>query len=75
VDVTADRLVIAIGRDPELGFLSKAPAAAAEARRKQGFLHLIGDVRNGSMRQTAIAVGDGMTAAMMIAEKLRENAR
>jgi thioredoxin reductase len=73
LEITADHLVIAIGRHPELGFLSEQPAGIGAARYREGFLHLIGDVRRGSMRQTAIAVGDGMVAAMMIADKLRES--
>ena len=38
----------------------------------QGWLHLIGDVDNGLYRQTAIAIGDGLRAAMQIYQKLKE---
>ena len=71
-EISADHLVIAIGRDPELGFLSEQLAGVGAAGHREGCLHLIGDVRRGSMRQTAIAVGDGMVAAMVIARKIRE---
>jgi hypothetical protein len=36
------------------------------ALERQGWMHLIGDVRRGIFRQTAIAVGDGILAAMKI---------
>ena len=37
-----------------------------------GVLHFVGDVKNGLYRQTAIAVGDGIKAAMKINTRLRE---
>jgi thioredoxin reductase len=70
--ITADYLILAIGREPELGFLSGRLAELVESKRSEGVLHLIGDVRTGSMRQTAIATGDGIMAAMRAAAKLKE---
>ncbi|MFH1311864.1 MAG: NAD(P)/FAD-dependent oxidoreductase [Candidatus Eisenbacteria bacterium] len=75
LEIVADHLVIAIGRYPDLGFMSQQSAGTGAIRQGEGFLHLIGDVSHGSMRQTAIAVGDGMVAAMVIAGKLREIGR
>jgi thioredoxin reductase len=72
VEIVVEHLVVAIGRDPELGFMpGQAGGTGAIGDRKE-FLHLIGDVRHGRMRQTAIAVGDGMVAAMAIIRKLGE---
>jgi len=70
--ISADNLVIAIGRYPELGFLARQSAGTGAERYRERFQLLIGDVRRGRMRQTAIAVGDGMIAAIAIARKIRE---
>jgi len=59
--IEADFLVFAIGRIPQVDFLPPelltwdAPG-----------LNFIGDVKNGSFRQAAIAAGDGLRAAMEI---------
>jgi thioredoxin reductase len=37
-----------------------------------GDLYYVGDVANGLYRQTAIAVGDGILAAMKISRRLEE---
>jgi thioredoxin reductase len=71
VELGADYVVVAVGREPELGFLSEQVVSSIPTLRREGTLHLIGDVRTGSMRQTAIAVGDGVRAAMMISRKLQ----
>jgi thioredoxin reductase len=71
-NLVADYILFAIGRRPELGFLSRRLEAALERKQKEGSLCLIGDVRTGNMRQTAIAVGDGVMAAMRICGKLKE---
>jgi thioredoxin reductase (NADPH) len=73
-EIPADYVVIAVGREPELGFLSKRLASAALEKQEVGLLHLIGDARGGSMRQTAIAVGSGVEAAMAISRKFKETA-
>lgn len=67
----ADYLVFAIGREPERRFLA---ADAAEELERRGLLLLAGDVKNGSLRQTAIAAGDGIGAAMTLARRLRRPA-
>ena len=72
-ELEVDYLIGAIGREPNLDFLSSAVAGQIEGLRSQGILFLIGDVKNEIFRQTSIAVGDGVMAAMQIANNLREN--
>jgi len=68
-----DRLLIAIGRDPALDFLSENLKLRKNILIKQKVLYFIGDVHNGLYRQTGIAVGEGIKAAMMIFDTLMEN--
>jgi thioredoxin reductase len=69
--VTADFLVVAVGRLPETGCLSEEVRAQLAPLEDQGRLHLVGDVVRGHYRQTAIAVGDGLHAAMSICGSLK----
>lgn len=57
----ADALLFAIGRVPQVDFLSTELFTYAHAG-----LHFVGDVKNGLYRQAAIAAGDGLRAAMEI---------
>jgi len=68
----ADYLVGAIGRDPSLAFVSAELPGQSSELENRGILHFVGDVKNGSFRQTAIAVGDGIRAGMCIAHALKE---
>lgn len=68
-----DYLICAIGRDPNLDFISGQFAEKAIQLENSGKLYYIGDVVNGLYRQTAIAVGDGILAAMKIYKYLKEN--
>jgi thioredoxin reductase (NADPH) len=70
--MSADYVVFAIGREPQLDFLADRVAVDLVRLREEGLLHLIGDVRRGMRRQTAIAVGDGLMAAMAAFDKLEE---
>jgi thioredoxin reductase len=74
-DFVADFLVIAIGREPQLGFLPAALRKKTENLKKRGLLYILGDVGSGMYRQTAIATGDAVKAAMIIGEKLRQMGR
>jgi thioredoxin reductase len=71
----ADYVLFAIGRDPNLDFLS------AEVRRRErelveaGRLYFVGDVKNELYRQVAIAAGDGLRAAMQIYSVTRNSFR
>lgn len=71
----ADLALIACGREPELGLLDGDLAARLRVRNggpgtNLDGMYLVGDVIRGSHRQTGIAVGDGIRAAMMIQELL-----
>jgi thioredoxin reductase len=57
----ADALLFAIGRVPQVDFLSTELLTRAHPG-----LHFVGDVKNGLYRQAAIAAGDGLRAAMEI---------
>ncbi len=64
--MTADHVIAAIGRVPrEIAFLSGL-ADAIDGLAEEGRLRFAGDVMNGMYRQTSIAVGDGVRAAMEI---------
>jgi thioredoxin reductase len=68
--ITCDYLVYAIGRQPNANYLSPHIVQIADELEQQGVLYRIGDVKNGVYRQVAIAVGDGILAAMQIIKKL-----
>jgi thioredoxin reductase len=66
--MTADYVIAAIGRVPrEIAFLPGLTESIDELVEK-GWLRFAGDVMNGMYRQTSIAVGDGVRAAMEIYE-------
>lgn len=71
--VAADYLVFAIGRESQSDFLSANLCAREHELTSTGRLYFIGDVRNGLMRQTAIAAGDGLRAAMQIHFSYKDN--
>lgn len=63
-----DYLITALGREPNTSFASRSIIKNMSTLQEQGRLFLIGDMVNGSHRQTAIAVGDGIRAAMTVAD-------
>lgn len=69
--LSADYLLVAIGRRPNLDFLR--PSIRNDRRRlvREKRLWLIGDVKNGSFRQAGISVGDGLRCAMEVAARMR----
>jgi thioredoxin reductase len=68
----ADYVVFALGREPQLDFLSELVKTNVRELERNGRIYFVGDVKNDIYRQTAIAVGDGIMAAMKIARKLNE---
>ncbi len=71
----ADYLIGAVGREARLDCFSDSFCQQVQGLQDMGVLYLIGDVKNGIYRQTSIAVGDGVMAAMSICRCLKENAR
>ncbi len=77
--LSADYLLIACGREPNISCLSedlikytKGPTAFPQTSLPG--LYFAGDVVRGTNRQTGIAVGDGIHAAMMAQRFLKETA-
>ncbi len=64
--INADYLLFAIGREACTNFLSKELTENTDELKNKKKLFFIGDVKNGIFRQTAIAAGDGIKAAMEI---------
>lgn len=61
-----DYLIFATGRKPEKSFFSESLEGELPGLIENRKLYLIGDVKNGNCRQVAVAVGDGVRAAMEI---------
>ena len=64
--IYADYVIVATGRDPCLDFLGGESKRNLKTLINANKLHMVGDVRNGIYRQTAICVGDGIKTAMKI---------
>jgi thioredoxin reductase (NADPH) len=69
--INADYLIGAIGREPRLDFVSEDVEERIADLERRGVLYFAGDVKNGMCRQTAIAVGDGVLAAMRIGRAVK----
>jgi thioredoxin reductase len=67
-----DYLVVAMGREPNLDFLSQSIIDNIDGLRQGGMLYFIGDVNNGIFRQATIAIGDGIKCAMQIYQRKTE---
>lgn len=65
-EIYADFVVAAIGRSPNVGFLSERLLKAFQQKKEFKNLFFIGDVMRGFYRQVGIAVGDGLRVAMEI---------
>lgn len=70
--VDADYLILATGRLPDLSFLSPRLVDALDELSSRGLVRLVGDVARGGARQTAIAVGDGVAAAIDLGRRIAE---
>ena len=70
LSLTSDYLLFAIGRTPQLDILAESVKFQERKLMECGKLYFVGDVHNGPFRQTAIAAGEGLRAAMQIYEKM-----
>jgi thioredoxin reductase len=66
----ADHILFAIGREPNRDFLSAEIGRRERELVQAGRLYFVGDVKNESFRQVAIAAGDGLRAAMEIYSRI-----
>jgi thioredoxin reductase len=64
-------LIFALGRIPQVDFVSDDIKESYEKYMAEGTLYFVGDVKNADCRQCTIAMGDGIKAAMMIHNKLQ----
>ena len=64
--IYVDNMIFAIGREPCIGFISDEINSRINELKQSEVLIFAGDVINGILRQTAIAAGDGVAAAMRI---------
>ena len=76
---SADFILVACGRDQNISFLT--PNLTKYFDNQKDFpqtslpgLYVAGDVVRGTYRQTGVAVGDGIHAAMMVQKYLEEKA-
>ncbi len=72
ISFLVDYIIGALGRDPNLDFISGNFAEKAIQLENSGRLYYVGDVANGLYRQTAIAIGNGILAAMKIYRYFKE---
>ncbi|MDN7026052.1 NAD(P)/FAD-dependent oxidoreductase [Methanoculleus sp. FWC-SCC1] len=70
-DCEADYLLTAIGREPALDFMSEDLKYNLDALRAERRIWIVGDATAGVFRQTAVAAGTGMRAAMELDRRLR----
>ncbi|HOQ39249.1 MAG TPA: NAD(P)/FAD-dependent oxidoreductase [Fervidobacterium sp.] len=70
-EIYVDYVVFAIGREPQLSFLSSEMKPHISELELDGNLYFIGDVKNSIFRQATISIGDGVLAAMKIHRKLK----
>jgi thioredoxin reductase len=70
-ELPVDYVIFATGRVKNTNFLSGGLLDQAFDLEGAGLLYFVGDVKNDIFRQSSIAVGDGISAAMRIEKKLR----
>lgn len=70
-EFSVDFVIAAIGRVPNIGYLSEDIQPKTELLMSSGLLYYVGDVKNDIYRQTAVAAGDGIRAAMEIYRSMK----
>ena len=66
-----DYLIFALGREPQLDFLTERFRSKSAELQDNAILYLAGDVNNDIFRQVSIAVGDGVKAAMKVYRNMK----
>ena len=66
IQIKTDYVIAALGRDPCLDYLGCEIKNKLRTLINTSKLYMVGDVKNGIYRQTAICVGDGIKSAMEI---------
>ncbi len=72
IEKTFDIILFAIGRIPDLNFISSQIMKKRLELETNNVLYFIGDISNGNFRQASIAVGDGIKVAMEINKLLNK---
>ena len=72
LDLSCSYLITAIGRKPEYSFAAESIIERQDDLENDQKLFLIGDLINGSYRQTTLAVADGIRTAMIIGDLLEK---
>ena len=72
ISLEVDAVLAAVGRRPAAAYMSPGIRERLSGLREGGRLFLAGDIQNDLYRQTAIAVGDGVKAAMEIEKSAQE---
>lgn len=72
-ELGVDYVIFAIGRSPHMDFLAGQLRERAQKLENKGLLYFVGDVKNDIYRQSTIAVGDGIRAAMRICRMLESD--
>ena len=70
IPIDAHYLIPAIGRKPNLLFLSRRLTDNRKMKALEEYLHFAGDVINSNTRQVAIATGEGIKAAVKIYQSM-----
>jgi thioredoxin reductase (NADPH) len=70
IPMEADIILVAIGREPNIDFLSDELKDENFNPTKNNRIYFVGDAKKGNYRQVSIAMGDGMKAAMEIDKRL-----
>ena len=70
IDIFADYVILAIGRKVQIGFMTDNIMKYKKDLEKREILHFVGDVNGQIYRQTSIAVGEAVMAAMKIVYRL-----
>ncbi len=68
---SSDYTIFATGRKPDMDCLSDNLKNMQLQLEQQGLLYVIGDVKNGMVRQSSVAIGDGIKAAMSIKDSIK----